>query len=230
MSAMNESKCIEAGALDEILASAVTDPRRRHLESCPRCRALAENYALFLSPPDDDPALTDRAQAKLDAFRDRLLAPTDPIAAPRRAMSGAAPWWRGLFAPAARPAWALAGVLVIAGAWYVTRPSPPSPADIRLRGEQRIEMPLAAPRYLDANTLVLGWRSMPEAARYEVRFYSTSLTEIGRRDAGTDTLLRIAVGQLPPTYARGESVLYRVVALQGGDEISRSPVGSLQKH
>jgi hypothetical protein len=226
---MDDTRCIEPSALEEVLAAGPSDPRRLHVVACPRCRALAESFALFLTPPDDDPATTAKADALLTAFRERLL---DSSAAPSAGIGrdgGPKAWWQALFAPSLRPAWAFAVVAIVAAGWYLTtqRDGVTDAGRIHLRGARLVALELTPPVFAGDGSVTLAWQPSPEADSYQVRFFSTSLAELSRLPSVSTPTARVAPGGLPG--AAGETVLYRVAALRGGDVMAMSPVGTLQK-
>ena len=232
---MDSVRCIEPEALDEVLASRADDPRRLHLASCPRCAALAGNYELFLAPPDEHPAQAREAEAALTAFRESLLGPVLPAVPP--ALATGVPkrepksWWRVLFAPAVRPAWAFAALAIIAGGWYVSahHDRAVEPGGIQMRGALHAELALSAPAFAPDGSVTLAWQAHPEADGYEVRIYSTSLTELARLPEVTSPMLRIPADRLPAAPTPGDVLLYRVAAIHGGDVVGLSPVGTLQR-
>jgi hypothetical protein len=227
---MNPVQCIAEEALGEVLALPADDPRRSHLDTCPRCHALVLSYQGFLAP-DANEALaygTHEAQA-LDRARERLLgvAPTEEarpvVERPSR------PWWAPLAAPQLRPVFALAAIAVVTVAIFVApqlrRPAP-SPL---VRGLGDRPMSLAEPAYGGDGSVRLVWRSSPEAQRYEVRFFSMALEPIGQADAGGDTTVTLSPARLPAAYGHGELVLYRVAALRGRDQMAISETRPIQR-
>jgi hypothetical protein len=132
-------------------------------------------------------------------------------------------------APVPRPALAVATIVaaLVVSALAVTRPWQPRPSVIR--GTPRIELALDAPRYDSDGGVRLSWRGSPGSESYVVRFFSVGLEPIGEVPAGPESALNLSPSQLPQTFSRGESVLYRVVALRGGDELATSAAGTIRK-
>ncbi len=118
--------CLTATELPDVLALPDHDPRRRHLATCPRCRALGHAYAEFLDPsscpdPDLDDAdarLARRLSASLQAemANSRAFGERGDLFAPPGGDDGARRGRRARLAwagrPAARPA-LLAAVAVL---------------------------------------------------------------------------------------------------------------------
>jgi hypothetical protein len=63
---MTTTSCLTAEELPGVLALPPDHPRRRHLLSCPHCRALHHAYGEFLDPADPDDPDLDEADARLD--------------------------------------------------------------------------------------------------------------------------------------------------------------------
>lgn len=229
-------QCIDEQALGDVLALPESDPRRRHVDECPRCRALAVSYRQFLEPSSEEAASFGTAEdRRLTDFRERLTgvaaAPSAPMPDAKARAAAPAPrsWSDRLFAPALRPVWALVAIAIAFGVMQLAPKSPHRSATAPvLRGGSAHELATATPSYA-ANGVTLAWSANPEADQYQLRFFSSALTEIGRRDLGRDTSVTLAIADLPAAYAGGETILWRVVALKGGDEIETSAPGSLQK-
>ena len=238
-------QCISEEALGDVLALPPSDPRRRHVDECPRCRALATSYRQFLEPSTEETASYGTAEdRRLTEFRERLTGvataaattsapPASTPDAQARAAAPAAParsWSERLFGPALRPVWAIAAIVIAFGVMKIAPKSPPGPAtEPTLRGGTSHELATAAPSYA-AHGVTLVWSANPEADHYQLRFFSTALAEIGRRDLGRDTSVTLAdPSGLPAAYANGETILWRVVAMKGGDELESSAPGSLKK-
>ena len=235
-------QCIDEESLGDVLALPETDPRRRHVDECPRCRALVVSYRQFLDPAPEETASYGSAEdRRLTEHRERLagVPATRGSAATRddadaRAATPARPagtprsWGERLFGPALRPVWAIAAIVIAFGVMKIAPKSPPGvTAPPTLRGGASRELATATPSYA-ANAVTLLWSANPEADHYQLRFFSTALAEIGRRDLGRDTSVTLATGDLPAAYAGGEAILWRVVAMKGGDELESSAPGSLK--
>lgn len=215
--------CIEAEALDAVLALTESDPRRAHLRECPRCHALAKSYAMFLAPVDSRATHADDADRAFDALRAQLLAGSSSAAPSLRRST-----WRDWFAPALRPAWALAALTILAGgALLLPRLQSSAPSHV-LRGADTAAMALAPPAAQDGG-VKLAWKAFVTADDYTVVFYSPALEELGRADAGAQASIIVPATKLPAAYAQGGAVLYRVLANRGGDEVARSGVGTLHR-
>lgn len=236
--------CIAEESLGEVLSLPEADKRRAHLDSCPRCRALAVGYRQFLEPTAAAAHSYGTAEeTHLTAFRERLSGGTAGAASADAAPVGAADlsaetrlrdtdgasWWSHIFAPSMRPAWGLVAVAVLFGGLWLGPKIRPQGTEPVLRGGTTAALAIGEVVTLPDGGLRLSWQPHPEAERYELRFFSTALAEISRRDAGTEPAMTIVAGDMPEAYRAGEVVLYRVVALKGGDELESSAPGSLQR-
>lgn len=235
-------QCVEEHALGEVLALPESDPQRRHLDECPRCRALVTSYRQFLEPSREDQAsYGTHEEERMNATRSKMFGvPAHAVGFAAGAHHGPKPppeiselaspkrdWRHRLFGPTMRPVWGFAAVILAFGILRLApRPQPEAPV---LRGGASTQILLGTPQYLPDGSVTLSWPSHNEADRYELRFYSTALAELSRRDAGLDTMVTITPTNLPDVYQRGEPVLYRVVAIHGGDDLSTSAPGTIKR-
>jgi hypothetical protein len=213
--------CVPIEELGAVLESPAGDPRRAHVESCARCSALAQSYARFLAGESAGEDLYGDVEARaLDLHRAHLATDAPVETAPPPGRLPARPRrLEGWFAPSLRPAWALAtaAVLVAAVVLAPRLPWPGTGSDVR--GGRAEGFRVRSSTTLPDGGLEIGWSAAPEAERYEVRLYAPTLAEMARYTAGRDTGLRIGTDALPAGLARGGTVLVRVVALRGGDEV-----------
>lgn len=237
---MKPVTCPDEAALGEILDLPAHDPRRQHVEECPRCRSLVLAHGLFEEPPQDGDAerAADQVTARLDAFREDMIGPavarktSGPAAEPPLARSaGGRPWWwRRLFAAPLRPAWALAAVTVVSVIVVVGIRQSRRPGEILVRGTLDRAMGLVAPEILADGAVRLVWRAAAEPVDgYELVLFSPRLEPLERIPSGPDTSLTLAIERLPAPYRAGEPLFYRVDALVGRDVVAQSQTGSLQK-
>lgn len=223
---MPTDRCPDVEELEVLLKLPSHDSRRRHLDDCPRCRARVMTFLEFTAAPDDVPRdLLHEAEAKLDAALKRELA----LGGDRRSEAGAAPFRRWL-ASLSQPRFAFtAGAAVLAVAVFVAvkvvsrRPNEP----FLLRGSEEHVAPgtstsLALRAAPAEGGMELTWSSVPGADAYEVRIYATNLEEIARLRPTPEARRLLARSDLPPSVAAGSVVLWKVVALQGGDPLQES--------
>lgn len=220
-------RCIPVELLEEASQRPSDDPGRRHLETCPRCRARLAELEDFLrrtpAPPEARPG---EARLELQQWLDtQLLAPAPvrarPLPVARRRWQ---PW-------AASPGWRLAAVaaavVVAAGTWAVLRPQAPVPG-AAVRGEggaprggmSREIFALSLEPESGAGVRVR-WAPVVGADRYEVTVHAPDLSVLARFDAGDRTVATVPdslLGGLPGRPA----TLLRVHALRLGDELARS--------
>jgi hypothetical protein len=212
------------------------DPLLRQLESQPRARAQYRAYRDFVAPGDvPEGARVHEAEARLAEVLERELGtpigrtpeavPGARSAAPARSQGGGG-FLSLLFGPRMRPAFALAVMLVVAGGvWIYTATR--QPGEPILRGGTRAG-PLGGPvggvatgRLADG-TVRLTWTPSAGAESYAVVFLSPELAEIARVRGITETHLDLRPGALPAGLMSRSQVLWRVVAMRGPDELTRS--------
>jgi len=133
-----------------------------------------------------------------------------------------------LWQPALRPAWGFAAAALVLAFVLVLPQMRAGRPGSTLRGTQSTSM-LAPPVFDADGTVHLSWVPRAGATSYRVLFYSMKLAELARRDAGTATTLALTPNELPEPYRAGEAVLYRVQALENGDAVAISEVGTLRR-
>lgn len=200
---MNPDRCYELDELLDAREAAASDPRRRHLEQCPRCRAALAEYLEFAEPgtlPRGADALD--AGRRLDAFRKARLEPGVIIR----------PWFR-------RPLTMMAGlaaVLMLAAGlprFLSDQGAPPAEIILRDLGDQEFAL-TAEVTSLPTGDVHWTWQAVPGADAYEVRLFGGSLALLQAEPAGDALELTLT--------APAEAVAWQVVALRRGDELARS--------
>jgi hypothetical protein len=234
---VNPTACLAPEELDLVLAAPEDDPRRVHARGCVRCGALVAEYESFREARERAPkAEIDLAVARLNALMASTLgaeagavpaggasaaaaapAPPEPPREPRRLVfPKPTPRFAWL-----RPALGFVAIAAVAGAMWWPRTTL-GPSRVTLRGETQAAPRLAveAPVF-QRGRLAMRWAAYPGAERYDVRFYGSDLTELGRLSA-SEPSLDAGTAQLPfaPDSARG--VLVRVVAMISGSEVASS--------
>jgi hypothetical protein len=218
------------------------DPRRGHLDRCPRCYARMAEYRDFVAAQPGAPgARLGEARERLGEALEREIAGGAAERGTGRAVRAGggdeprpAPWLdrvtRGLHLPRLRPELAMAAIAVVivaGGAWLAFRgregiPPPPG-GEPTLRGEVvRGPLTLEHPSVLADGALELAWTSMPGATRYQVRFVAPDLSDLATVEAGSDTRVILRRGSLPGGLASRALVTWQVVAMSGNDTLATS--------
>jgi hypothetical protein len=73
----------------------------------------------------------------------------------------------------------------------------------------------------------LAWTAVEGADAYQVRFFSSDLDPLAQIEPVPVLSIGVTRDQLGADAASGNVVLWRVVALRGGDIIATSPVGTI---
>jgi hypothetical protein len=226
---MKQIQCCDPAEVGRLLDLPPTDPRRRHLDECPRCRSLALSYGDFVAPgPVPSGARPSEAASTLSAALSAAMAsPLPPALRERRALRFSR-WLQGVLTPPAlKPALAAAAVVIVAGAvvvGYLSR-TPSAPV---LRGQAGVALALAPLERGPEGTIRLRWQPLAGAESYQVRLYSTALVEVARLEPTTETTMLVSRDAVPDSLPSGSTVLCRVAGLRGGNDIALSPVGTLR--
>jgi len=220
------------------------DPRRRALESQPHARAQLHAYRDFVAPGDmPEGARVAEAEARLAETLEREIGVTisedersrpDTASAARPTARAPRPRARGSWSwlPAGlQPALAVAALIVVAGGALLMGQRLRDTRERVLRGATPgtgagIEAS-ATPHRLPDGTLRLEWSPAPEALSYSVVFLSPELTEVARVTNLGETHLDLRAEALPSGLQPGGHVLWRVLAMHGADEVSRSHASPL---
>jgi len=215
--------CYDSETIDEVLGLPEDDPRLRHVAECPRCGALLMSYQDFLDkqrPSEVNEAELLEVNAKLTEFLDRRVK-RDTVG------DGRVSWFEKLFGTLpARTAFAAAVIAFVAVGLYWWSPwQPPSDRVVRSATDK---LELHAPEIVGDARVRLRWSPYPEATGYEVRMFTDALIEIARLEPVDVTSVEVDLRELYPEVQRGSTLIWRVVALQDGDEIGISPSGSFE--
>lgn len=211
--------CPPMEQMEAWLALDASDERRAHLDACPRCRANVAAYRAFMQGAETPLARADEADAALALAIERELAPARVTPADTRARR---PWFAGLLealaAPALRPAWSVAAVLVVAGGvWIATQ----KPAERMVRGTDSARIETLAPS-LSGSGVELAWQRVSGADRYDVAFFALDLSDLAHADGLAEPRLMLHRDALPAGLVPSQKVLWQVIAYAGERELSRS--------
>lgn len=218
-----DQKCIDIENLAEILELPDDDPRRRHLEECPRCSSILLSFQAFLEAekvPGSDPV---DAETRLGEFIKASIDKQSPGTSERVVVEERpgflSEFLQGLFR---RPVWVTAALLIVAAGMLWWKPWVEDPLVLRgtIPAETKSPLELAAPQALDDGSLLLSWSPFDSVDIYEVRLYDESLSELARFGPLTETTLVLTRSMLPEDAP--SAMLWRVVALDEGDEVAAS--------
>ena len=222
---MTEVNCVDVERLGNVLEYPADHPVRAHVETCPRCRTLLENYRAFLSAEAIPEADLAGARSRLDAAL-RARASAETPAQPQTPFRMKRAWWRGLLRP--MPALATA-VVVVAAAFLLTRNDRTAePPALRDDGSGASAWRPSDPVAQADGSVVLSWRAVPGADAYEVRVFGPTLDMIARVGPVAETSLALDRSMLPGDLAAGVELTWRVVALRSGSELAASDPRSVR--
>jgi len=229
-------RCFSPDEIETIPRLPSDSPERRHLEACPRCRALLLTYREFvedLTAPDAAD-LQDAGERLRAAFRESMARTAGPTV---RSRGLKVPRWirhlprrigrASVLVPAA------AAILVVVGLYAgieylreATGPDSlrgPSPSE---RGAFEGAILLLDPRPIAVNGIELRWRSLPDVSSYEVVLFAADLKDLARLGPLSDTTCIVRRGDLLPEPPPGTVVGWQVVGLRDGAAVARSSIGT----
>lgn len=227
--------CPRLERIEELLALAPDDPRRAHLDECPRCRARIAEFTSFMEarPLPDGIRLGD-ARARLTEAVRREAEPAMGSARIDRPRSGTG-FWDRISKPLWKPALGLAvGLLIVVAVGRVTDLARWGSTPIFRGGDAAEQVWLPAGVWTAAGELELHWPRTTGADGYRLLFYGSDLLEIIRIDvddetraatgmaAGTTTQFTLTADRVKRLGASGATIYCRVEALRDGDTVARS--------
>lgn len=216
-------ECYTEEELAEILALPPDDPRLAHAAECPACRSLLLSYRAFMKPGETrEPSRREEAREKLGAFLDGELCGSKRATARARGRSP-------LRSRRLRALLAVAGVAALL-LIVVRLPDRPgrSPVSGVLRETGRKPGMSPTVEWTDAETARLSWHAFAGADAYRVVIYDADLAELYRTGETAGTSLTLALDEIPGASG-GQTLFWRVVALEGGDESTASSLEILRK-
>lgn len=213
-----EERCLAIEDLEALPNLPADDPRRRHLETCAACRALAASYREFMTPGEPRPEGELR-----DARRQIGAALAKEMDAPRRGR-GLVGWLDFLTRPALRPAWGMIAVLAVVLIGWSLWPTGGRMETDLLRGNEDATTLQATASLEQDGRVVVTWLPVADATDYAIILIGEDLEDLARLNVGTVTSY-----VLPPEYTEGQAtLLWRLVAYQDGEEMARSSLQALE--
>jgi hypothetical protein len=213
-------QCIPAAEIGAAATAPRHDPRRRHLEMCPRCRALGREYRAFMEPlPLPPEARIDWAASTISRRLAREIGTPGGVILPLRPR-------RSRFGLPPRALWAAAGALVICAGVVLVRdvgrdgdPGLPHGTAL-LRGEAPAPAALQVTPAADAPLArQLAWSLPAEADASIVVLYDAALRELDRRVLGPVDRFTLDPRNWPAAAAAAH---VGVVFLKGDNEVQRT--------
>ncbi len=218
---MVNTDCPRIEELADIADLVADDPRRRHVEKCPRCRSRLSTCREFLAGRGEcEAGQLDRALDSLGTDLDREIfgkdvRPVAPTSPPR--LRWRSPFVRGGLAVAASILlfFALDGARETIG-----------PGEIRLRSDrpdpETGELVLEATLPLADGGLEFNWRPLAGADGYRLEILDARLEPLAALPVTPGHSLALSADQLREILPESCDFVWVVVALRGEDTILRS--------
>ncbi len=227
-----KDRCIPIEELPAVMRLAADDPRRVHMDHCPRCWARWLAYQDFQNPDALPPEARgqEAGEALAAALEAKILGSAQPAVEgpatnPRRIDSLLRRALALLLQPTLRPAWAVLAVALLVVAIQQTRPPTSGRGDaVTLRGEDVTAGSVlkATVESVGPEQILVSWHPMMDADRYEVALYGRDLVETRRQSTGQKTSLLVRTVDEAPASDSQTSRYLRVFAFQGQEELARS--------
>ncbi|MCP4574061.1 MAG: hypothetical protein GY838_17005 [bacterium] len=203
--------CHPMNELADLAGLPTGDPRRRHLEDCPRCRGLAAAQGLFLEPGDtsDLPDLVAADAELAGRLQSALATPPGAVTRPTRRRAN---WY------------ALAAVLAVCAVgltaselWRGPGGTGPRVGEY-VRGDEAVGLAVTT----GEGFLRCDWPAAPEAETFVFALLDAGLAEVERHQEVRPGFEK-SVTDLPAT-----AVYCQAFAVSRGDTIARSGIVALR--
>lgn len=219
--------CPPLEAFAELLRLDAEDPRRRHLEECPRCRARATAFRSFMEM-EPAPAGADRedARRKLCAA---IRHETEHGGGGAESRSPAS--LRRMLSPAWKPALGLTAAAMLIAILVRAPGDRGQTGEMMLRGAGASAAAVEAPAatWGADGSVVLQWPTVAGADGYRVLIYNQDLEEIARLETAREATVILSAERSAAWVPAGEAVFWRVAALSHGDATSLSSPAILRR-
>ncbi len=235
---MANKNCIDIEQMLDALELPADHPRRRHLETCPRCGARLASLRSFLEmsdlPAGVDLENADRRLGHL--VHQRIVGVRDAAPERRQRPGKGASFLLALIHPLRqqplRPVAALLAIVIaVVGIRLFVYPSQEALDRRLLRGPSAaagLAGSLPAPRQTETGGLIFTWPSAENASTYRLTIYRADMSEVAAWATQGACSLRLDTGALSVTVHEPGPLYWDVTALRGPDEIERSPLRVLR--
>jgi hypothetical protein len=220
--------CIRPEDLGALADLAPDDPIRAHLADCPRCQARWQAYRAFLEDAGSPPRSSTEVEAAevLDGMIRQQFelhggkgapARSSPLTGRRRRFPFQ--WTRRDLILA--PSLVAAAVVILL---LATNHSAEGPAPAYRGSESSASLRLDPAQSLADGRIRLVWHTLPGADAYRVRVLDTGLNPVLETAVSADTTAVLRPSELGAAARPGSRFLWRVTALQTGEEVGTSGV------
>lgn len=232
-------KCLSLDELRTIGSLPANEPRRQHLDRCPRCRARFASFRDFMEPAvAANGSKPDEADARLAAILDQEISSVSTDRQHSRQEDESEQGGllgrllQSLWQPALRPVWTV-GIVVLAffgirevwdwqsdqGDRIILRQSSDTPTVVLQTEEPQVQ---------PDGAILLSWKPVTDADSYRISFLGVDLVELQNLDAGSRTSIAVSPDNLSERGGSREPLFWQVRALRGGDEIASSDLQHLK--
>lgn len=217
-------RCFSTEEIGEILGFDPDDPRRRHVEECPRCSALAARYREYLDKGGEypGPSLVE-AQRKIREVIDGGDRPGISLSAGKGGKPG------GFMSRFGQPMVVTFAIIVVAYGLLLVCDRKPPEQDLFERIAKPAfdpDEPLAPHHAVPlAKSVRLSWNSAPEAISYDLIIFDDLMNELSRFKHLESTEIEVERDMLPGK-SKGKTFMWRVEMRTGEGGTGLSPVAT----
>jgi len=229
-----DEQCPDLTTIEDIHSLPGNSPQRKHIEKCPRCRALWKSYQTFMAG-NDAPATARVAEAeqKMSDFltqeifnsADQTTQGTTP-----KTILRIKPWWQRSARSAPRTGLLTAAVLVaVIGLSTFLSQNNSQINEVRQRGENNYPQqtyPAGTVMVSETGLMTLTWSKMSDVKTYQVVLFNIDLDEFHRLKPVPETKTALAPEILDK---QTDPVFWTVIGLADDRELARTRMSALIK-
>lgn len=220
--------CMDIERIPDVLDLPLDDSWRRHVEGCPRCSAILASYRAFVREEAATGADPENADSRLTAFLASKIGAPGEAAANKKEPLSKRLLSRFTQTASLRPVWVSAVLVIVAASLWWWQPWTEDRTVLRGTKPAAFHEPLdlKAPQKLSRGAVRLEWMPMPGADSYQVCIYDQDLQTVCRLEPTRETTMVVDRHMLPADTP--SALIWRVVALERGDEIGWSEPAPLE--
>jgi hypothetical protein len=119
------------------------------------------------------------------------------------------------------------GLILAVAITQIRTPTREKPGPIVFRGSEPSSLTASNPERMPDSMIKFSWSAVEDADHYQLIIMDGHRNELIRFDAGTEATISVDPASIPGFGEPGAVHLWRIVAIQEGDEIARSGLRSL---
>jgi hypothetical protein len=219
--------CVAIEEIADVVQLPRDDARRRHVESCARCSALAVAIEAFVSAQAIEGSNPASANDRLAAFITTLAERDGPAPASRTISRSPR---RGSGFSLLRPVWGISAAVAVLLVLAIVRVHPWLPNPGVVRGGSAGGVIVEAAGVAGDGTITLRWEPVAGADSYAVTILAADMSEIASTAPTPETTVTLPPDSPVLPAPRPGPVFWQVTAFASGDAVATSAPQPLDLH